>query len=108
MQANLKFSSLISKAEKATTTTTAMPVEVCVASGTYMLAHNDDCGSYYQCVNGTSTVLDCPAGQLFNVEVNQCEMASNVFCDQRPNLMKTTLASITTKPKPANNCKKKF
>jgi hypothetical protein len=102
----LTFSSLISKAQNATTSTP--PVEVCVASGTYKLPHNDDCASYYECVNGTSTVLECPIGQLFNVEVSQCEMASNVFCDQRPNLMKTTLAPSTTKARPVNNCMYNF
>lgn len=78
---------------------------VCKASGTYMVGHDKDCGSYHLCTNGTSATIKCPNGKLFNLEINECEQAEKVFCDKRPNLMQTTLVPVTDPTEPVDLCK---
>ena len=82
-------------------TTTDEAEQVCKANGTYMFAHDSDCRAYYLCENGQVSSERCAKGQLFNMEVMECEEESGVFCDTRSR--PTTATARPTQP--ANKCK---
>lgn len=80
---------------------TIKPDEICKVNGTYMVGNDESCQLYYLCDEGVVSTQKCPEKQLFNLEINECEEESKVFCDKRSK-------PTTQAPKPtelANKCK---
>lgn len=77
------------------------PDEICKVNGTYMVGNDESCQLYYLCDEGIASTEKCPEKQLFNLEINECEEESKVFCDKRPK--PTTQAPKPTEP--TNKCK---
>lgn len=47
-----------------------------------LIAH-ENCNRFYKCNGGKPVALDCPAGLVFNIEVQYCDWSSNVECGDR-------------------------
>ena len=55
---------------------------VCKPGGDIYLANPGDCGSFYQCSNGVPVLQPCPAGLVFNPNLNVCDYPSNYTCQE--------------------------
>lgn len=58
---------------------------ICTGHSTGTLVRNvQNCSTYFHCFNGNPILTNCPAGQLFNHIINECDLASAVKCFQCP------------------------
>jgi hypothetical protein len=57
---------------------------ICQTLGTFNVADNTNCASYFMCNNGKETKMNCQDKQLFNPDTSQCEDFQQVFCGTRP------------------------
>jgi len=57
--------------------------EMCCSPGETAYRPYDSCNKYYHCVSGTVTgaEISCPAGTLFNANLNVCDWAATVTCN---------------------------
>merc|ERR1712137_479859 len=60
-------------------TTSSSGSFTCPGEGSY--ANPMDCGSYYVCVNGIPSMIDCPSGLYYNMENGVCDFPDNVVCN---------------------------
>ncbi|XP_023242388.1 LOW QUALITY PROTEIN: uncharacterized protein LOC111640596 [Centruroides sculpturatus] len=64
-----------------TTTTTTTPLPVCdLPDGLY--PNENDCGSFFQCVNGYEYIQPCPLELHFNAVTKRCEWPCDASCDK--------------------------
>lgn len=55
------------------------PEMICTDDNTYF-PYIFDCSKYYECSNGIPVLMDCPAGELWNIIINNCDWPDNVDC----------------------------
>jgi Chitin binding Peritrophin-A domain len=76
-----------------TTTTTLSPGgDICenVADGQFVRSP-DDCHIFFECNGGEAEEMECPIGEWFDVERQECDLIDNVDCDA---------GGVTTTPYP--------
>lgn len=62
------------------------PIEECFAcpdEGLHFFEHPETCEKFVICHTGVASVSHCPEGMLFNPEVHQCDVDTNVECNRK-------------------------
>ncbi|XP_053677822.1 peritrophin-1-like [Anopheles nili] len=52
----------------------------CPSSGAINMPHPTSCGKFVLCFQGVAHERSCPTGLLFNRQLAQCDLSSNVSC----------------------------